>query len=789
MRRLAVVGSSAPPAGEADGLDEALAWLGTLPSGGAAVFDRLADVPLDRVDLVWVRGAVAFDTRVPAWLEGGGRLLATGEGVLLAAQLGLERAPPVAGRLPDPASAGFGLAGFGAHPLFTGLIDGALLGPSAPLHGIALWCYDRVWPERATVVAVERDGLAILAGRILAWEYRVGAGGMLCLGLEPALGGRSTDATGSDAEIVVTNALLGDAIPHRERPAPAACWPRPGMRATRGAAGPTAPMLSTPSDPWPPSSMPALERTPAASWTHAGRRVLVTAEPTSGHRDVWAPPFRVMHAVAVRDAIACAPGHVAADEVAGGLALGGRRLLERWVAAADVPAVAWEIAGPEAVKVVAEWWVDLRRAWPYPDGAYGDLTFDVAPDRRSLRVEAAGGPGVVFAVAGGALSAEGSVERPVVRITCAGTTPLRILGAAGANAGELRDSIRVAERGVREMAAARARRAAQLDRFGTTFQAPDPRLTQGFAWARQRGDEALVAVPGGGRASLSTCPRDGSDALWCFGAEACAAAAAQLIGGNRDPGRELLKYLARTQQPDGGIASHHPMGGLRPVADAASTIAFLQLAERLLAWTGDRTAILRERGSLAAALEYLARRTEPDVVPNARVLDALEPLAAGAGVAEAIAMLRRRGASAPPAPTVAAHAVIEAAAAALRRAPGARPGTEAGTALLEAVASLWELEPDGPGGALALAPSLPAGWNGFFLRGLRVGASSLDLEVRRRPEAVVIRAARRSGPRVLLSVAVRGVDVVGMEVDDVALQGSRARFEAHDRHEIRFHLR
>jgi hypothetical protein len=108
--------------------------------------------------------------------------------------------------------------------------------------------------------------------------------------------------------------------------------------------------------------------------------------------------------------------------------------------------------------------------------------------------------------------------------------------------------------------------------------------------------------------------------------------------------------------------------------------------------------------------------------------------------------------------------------------------------LLEAVAALWGLEPDAPEAALGIAPSVPPGWAGFALRGLRIGKTVLDLEVRRRPQTLVVRTVHRFGPRLVLTVSARGIDVEATEVDDVTLPGARARFEAHERHEVRFHL-
>jgi hypothetical protein len=788
MRRLVLVASAGGDPGRERELEEVHGWLRTLPSHGLRTYERLADVPLDQTDVLWARGESGSDSRLLAWLESGGRLLATHDGARLAVALGLGEVGPAPLPFPDPPPSGFGLAGFGSHPLFAGLRDGAMLLPALDGGRSVLQGYEGRWPAGAAVVAVARRGLELDGETVLAWEYAVGAGGVLCLGLHPALLPAHGSPLRREAELVLANALVGDAVPHRERTSSAAVWPTPGRQAVEAAL--RDPPLAAPADPWPPSAAAALDLAPAAGWTHAGRRLLVRS-PAGGHRrEVWVPPFRIMHDARVRDAITCAPGHVAADEMAGSLALGDHRLQERWLAASDVPAVMWEIGGPPGLEVTAEWEVDLRRGWPYPAGVYGALAFTLAPDRRSLAVAAAAGPRARFAVAGGRLIAEAVDAAPVVRVRCTGVTPLRIVAAAGMDADELQRAVRVLERdGAGGLAGARARNADRLDRYGTAFEAPDEMLARGFAWSRQRGDEALVGVPGVGRAVLAACPRGAGEEAWCFGTQACAAAAAQLIAGNRDPARELLKFLAQTQHPDGGIAAYHPLGGLASAPEPASTLAFLDLAERVLAWTGDLDALRRLREPLAGALDFLARHPADGLVVHARTLDALEPLVDGAAAGRSLAILHARSAAVGGPTTVEAHAVVEAAAAALRRAPGSLPGSGAAPALLEAVASLWGLEPDAPDAALGIAPILPEGWTGYALRRLRIGRSLLDLELRRRPGAIVIRTAHRFGPALVVTMDLRGVGVEATEVDEVPLAGGRARFEAHARHEVRFLLR
>jgi len=786
LRRLVVVAAAA--AGSGRELGDAVAWLGTLPTAGVSLAGALPEVRWDEADVLWIRGAAEPDPRLLPWLHAGGRLLATLDAALLPVALGLESRAPVTITLPQSLPGDFGLAAFGPHPLFTGLRDCAVLRPPSEPADRALRCYDGVRPERGAVVAVERRGLELQPARVLAWEFAVGAGGVLCLAFHPSLLPDDPAASRGDAELVLANALVGEAVPHRDRAAPVALWPASGCRSIGADA--VVPMLVAPTDPWPPSSLPRLDLIPAAGWTHAGRRLLVSVRASTGRREVWVPPFRVMHAAAVRDAIPCAPGHLAADEIAGGLALGGHRLLERWAAAPDVPVAVWEIAGQDGIEVVVEWEVDLRRGWPFPAGSYGDLTFAAAADGRSLRVEAAAGPAALFAVAGGTLTADESDDAPVVRVTCAGTTPLRIVAAAGVDAEELERAVRALGReGVRGMVAARARKAAQLERYGTAFEAPDELLARGFAWARQRGDESVVGAPGVGRSVLDPCPAGAGDEAWCFGTHACAAAAAQLIAGHRDPARELLRFLAQTQHPDGGIAAHFPLGGLSSMPETSSTVVLLELAERFLAWTGDLDALRRLRTPIARAVEWLAGRADKPPVLRERVLEAVEWVAGSDVDIGALAVLRRHSVGEPRAADVAAHAVVEAAAAALRRAPGTLPGTGAAPALLEAVAALWGLEPDAQEATLGLAPIVPPGWAGFALRRLRVGRTILDLEVRRRPQAIVLRTAHLFGPRLVLTVVVRVVQVESSGVDDIPLAATRARFEAHGRHEVRFLLR
>jgi hypothetical protein len=100
---------------------------------------------------------------------------------------------------------------------------------------------------------------------------------------------------------------------------------------------------------------------------------------------------------------------------------------------------------------------------------------------------------------------------------------------------------------------------------------------------------------------------------------------------------------------------------------------------------------------------------------------------------------------------------------------------------------LWALEPDATARSLHLGPRMPARWSVMALDRLRVGATVLDLELRRRRGDLVARVRRVGGPPLVLTVAPDPPPAGPTTVDDVELAGGRARFQVVDRHEIVFH--
>ena len=118
----------------------------------------------------------------------------------------------------------------------------------------------------------------------------------------------------------------------------------------------------------------------------------------------------------------------------------------------------------------------------------------------------------------------------------------------------------------------------------------DAVLARGFAWARARGDEALIGVPGVGRSMLTGCAplRIGEGRVVPGGARRPGGRGRATDRGElRSGARGVEVPGAGTGAPAAASRRSSPIGGLGAPAEAAGTIAFLRLAERVLAWTGE----------------------------------------------------------------------------------------------------------------------------------------------------------------------------------------------------------
>jgi len=682
VRRIAVVAPDADV--------PATQWLELHPGASVRRYGTLAPVAFGETDACWLLDAPdwAHDALPPegeAWLARGGRLLVTGH------------ASP----------RGFpGLAGFGAHPLFAqtftlvGAPDPRSFGEAGPV------------PDDASVVAVALHDPAgarprAVRGEVVAWERRVGEGGVLRLALSPP------SAVASPAAVaMLRNALLGDAIPHAERGA-AVCWPAPGAAAPREPARPL-------------PRLPDLGAWGAASAERPadsqGRRVRTLAGPGDARpAEVWCSGVRVLHDPALYlDGVRVSSG-------------GDGTLTERWLSALELPVAVWEVeASATDTTVALDWTTDLLPAAPLPPGALGDLSYNLTEGGHRVWLGArAAGMQVALALEGGRVAVVESAAGPGLRFTAEGRGRLRLALIAATGDADLDRTLELLRRKpLVQLRSQRAQHARLLSDYASAFDAaPDVSLGPRIEGAKRALDARLVEVPGLGRGMAA---RGGPGML--LGVRDAAVAAAALLGvGSRDAARDLLRLLLATVDEAGRPAGRIAPGGLTAAGGPDDALAVLALADRWLRWTGD-AAHLESRAAQLARLRDFAGEED--------------------------------GARADP----------------------LRPEPDDGDAVLlrDLVGERWGLDPDARTGEVRLRPRFPAGWTAMRLQRLRVGATVLDVRLRRRFDRVSAVVHRVSGPRVTISLSLDAPKPARLTIDDVELAGDRAAFEAEGEHEVLF---
>ena len=314
--------------------DPVRALLASLPGVSARVVDSLDAIAWSDTDVLWLHDVHPTSTAMRPWLDAGGRVLATLHGALLAADLGLEPAPPddVRDTVWEPIPGADALA---ASPASV-RIRCSMACSRAPAPGrrsrarryrAAVYLAGR--PSAGGVVAVERAGMDLNAARIVAWEYNVGDGGLLCIG-----SGVCPEATDQrcapQLRALLANALAGHGIPHRDRPPGARHWPRPGDRVIRRDLEPV-PEVPEPRGGWGDSATVLAIDHPVESdepWSLAGRRGFLAGGEGRGLREAWLHPFRIMRDAGLTvagSAPAAARMRVTPDQVDRHAVVDGRR--------------------------------------------------------------------------------------------------------------------------------------------------------------------------------------------------------------------------------------------------------------------------------------------------------------------------------------------------------------------------------------------------------------------------------------------------------------------------------
>lgn len=615
-------------------------------------------------DVLWVHATEeppAFTPHLGAWLARGGRLLLTQRAAAGVVALGIETEGPNdvgTGRwrhegdefwFPEFRAFGEfphirGLAAFGPHPLFAGLANGAFVW--APSEGEpdprAAYVRGRR-PARGLVVACERSYIHLNADRIVAWEYPVEDGGVLCLGAFIA-----PDAPDPllrrQLSAVLANALTGDAVPHATRGGIAVHWPAPGRAARE------APRLELPPLPALDGALPDLG-SPLAHASRAltdaptglaGRRVFVAGGEQSGIREVWVHPRRVAAAWGVEvggETPLVRDAQIAPTVVQRHLVSRARIVEETVTAALEQPVVVVEYRDAQvgrarnlraAAGIAVTWRTDLRRMWPYDAGAEGDLAWRVDPSRRGLLVTArSGARALCVASQPVEWHVSGAGANVACRVEATLEEPLRLalLGAESAEA--LGQAASVLERrGVTGLAAQRVRHDAQVREQLVRLRSPDAALNDAFEWAKVRLDACAVDTPGVGRSLVAgyAASRPGwgdgrPGYAWYFGRDACWSAFAALAAGDFAQARTVLRFLGATQDVSGKVIHEYTTSGLAHFDAADATPLYLLLAGRYAAWTGDRQVLEDEWPRLERAYRYcLETDTDGDgLIENSRV--------------------------------------------------------------------------------------------------------------------------------------------------------------------------
>jgi Mannosylglycerate hydrolase MGH1-like glycoside hydrolase domain len=637
----------------APGPDGTAAWALLTSIDDAAVRISLDDLSQANLgfDVLWIHtedeppplpGAILM-----RWVEGGGRLLLTQRATGRVVALGLESDGPndtvprtwrhADDELWFPELRSFGafphvrgLAAYGPHPLFDGLGQGTYVWAPEEGEGYAQATYARGRrPALGRVVACERSYVHLNADRIVAWEYGVGRGGVLCIGAFVVPGARDPSLV-LQLRRMLRNALAGGGIPHADRTEPAATWPEPGRTAREDS------NLVLPDRVRTDGPLPGLE-SPLHVWSRAqhddpllltGRRAMVVGGEQRGVSEVWVHPYRVLQDLTVtiggesplvRD-VQITPNVVQRHLVS------RARIVEEGIAVALEHSVVFLDYRPEKIgrarglRVGAElalrWRVDLRRSWPYPAGCGGNLRYRLGAGGGTLLVtDATGLPRAAFRPSAPVeWRVHADPDCPVLHceLRMSLDAPFRLMLCGGATRSELEAAVAViGRRGVQGLSAQRQRHEVLVREHQVRLRCPEESVNRAFDWAKLRLDGCLVETPGVGRSLVAGYAASGRGwgegrpgYAWYFGRDACWTAMALLALGDAASCRLALRFLGTSQDVTGKVIHEVSTSGLAHYDAADATPLFLLLAGRYAAWTGD-VAFLAERwAELERAYRY-----------------------------------------------------------------------------------------------------------------------------------------------------------------------------------------
>ncbi|HMU62655.1 MAG TPA: hypothetical protein PKA66_12795, partial [Gemmatimonadales bacterium] len=644
IRRVVVVA-------QAGAVDEMRAFVGAMPGIHARVVTALDQVPWPDTDCLWLHDVSPVSPDILPWLRSGGRLLATLGAVGTPVALGIESVTPndIRDTLweAEPAdTAPRGLACFGPHPLVAGLPPGTCTWLPRAGEPYRWATHLATRPAAANIVAVEMIGLALNPARIVAWEYAVGEGGILCIGsgIQPS----ASDAPcAPQLRTLLRNALAGQGIPHRDRLLAAPGWPAPGTRVLRQDLR-AVPELPGFRGEWPNGSATPFTELAADSphrWRFTGRRASLAGGIGHGLGEAWVHPCAVARdaTVAVSGTpLAGANARVSPTEVIRRSVAGGATVTERWTAALEHPVVYWEVAADGNAPIHIVWTTDLRRAWPYPAGSGGDLELTLPAGGHQAALRAVGDSFQLLIDADGGTLEAAATDGPAVRFSLRGAGRCRIRFTGAADAGDLeRSRVMLARREFAGVRKQRADHARELATYATSIDSPEPALGEAFEWAKMEMDGGLAGTPGVGRClALPSAGPDRPGGAWYDGPAASRRAMAQLASGDRNAPRDTLKFLSLTQDVDGRIVEGCSTGGLCRFGTTPAIPLYLLLAARYANWTGELDFLAQRWAALRRAYAVgMAGRPWHEAPAEAALwasaFEAVQPLAEALGHPEA----------------------------------------------------------------------------------------------------------------------------------------------------------
>jgi hypothetical protein len=494
-----------------------------------------------------------------------------------------------------------GHIGLREHPIFAGLAGGVCSWQLSPDQTFTSVLYRHGhWPERARVVAVERNAEAIVPDCATIWEMPAPAGGNAV-----AIGAYIHPAADDAGLKKGHDRLLLNALAYCARSEPSNhFWPRPGSAvALRDAQLEPAhlPLLQGGLPDSADRASPALLPTSREPIAVRGRRVLVTGSADTGVTHVRVHPMCVLKDLQVSDFKATArrtgPGF---------LQRATSELVEQMFVPLELPAVVWQWRARGHVVLTLSWTVQLEPGWPFPEDALGSLHWNIGEQWLLVRtdhpresVQYSFNRPVVWSVADGANGAPALRVRATAHLA-AGESLIMALVASCAD----RDNIQATARALDRPALLEQSRAAAAQRIGqecVRLRTPFPDVNAAWHLAVQRLNDALSEAPALGRSFLGQ--HTGADCGFSS-CEAVECAMAALALGDFQTARSVIEFLGRAQDPNGRVPDVCLTNGFTQYGDRVATPLFLLLIARFFAFSGDITFLRRTWQHVRLALVF-----------------------------------------------------------------------------------------------------------------------------------------------------------------------------------------